>query len=214
MSVYGTGKKNGKLNVIVNLKSILFSEVLCRTLNREMNGYKALLPDNLNERSDFKPDLVLVDLPNLSQWIFQKWPETKVVLVDTGIAEEDTITEMRSYKLYGIISPGADLQQLKKALHVIQQGQIWIDNEKLKAILHGNTFNDGGKSERLSKKEAQITELVAEGYKNKEIASMLLLSEQTVKSHLGRIFKKMNVTNRSQLVSLTIKNKMLEHQAV
>ncbi len=214
MPAYRGTKKPAKLEVLVSLRSLLFCEALCRILNREMNGYKALASQNIQSVEDFKPDLILADFANLSQGLFLKWPDSRVLLIDTGLPEEDTISLMRSFKLYGVVSPEADLQQLKKAMHVIQDGQIWIDNTRLKAILHGKNSDDvGGAVEKLSDKEAQITELVAEGYKNKEIASMLFLSEQTVKSHLGRIFKKMNITNRSQLVSLTIKNKISNHQS-
>lgn len=211
MTAYGGSKKNEKMNILVIMKSFLLCEALCRSISREMNGYKAF---SSQTAPDLKPELILVDFASLNQALFLRWPDSRVLLIDTGLSEEETISMMRSYKLYGVISPDAGLQQLKKALSVIQDGQIWIDNTKLKAILHGNNGRDPGPvGEKLSKKENQIVELVAEGYKNKEIASMLFLSEQTVKSHLGRIFKKMHVTNRSQLVSLTIKRRISGQQS-
>jgi len=60
---------------------------------------------------------------------------------------------------------------------------------------------------KLTAKESQIVELVVEGFKNREIASRLFLSEQTIKSHLGRIFRKLQVRNRSQLVSMIFKSR-------
>lgn len=208
MTAYGGIKKNEKLNILVILRSFLLSEALCRTVSREMNGYKAYPTQTAHSAPDLKPDLILVDIASLNQALYLRWPDSRVLLIDTGLSEEETVSLMRSYKLYGVISPDAGLPQLKKALSVILDGQIWIDNAKLKAILHGNNTKEAGVVDgKLSRKESQIVELVAEGYKNKEIASMLFLSEQTVKSHLGRIFKKMHVTNRSQLVSLTIKRR-------
>jgi DNA-binding CsgD family transcriptional regulator len=53
----------------------------------------------------------------------------------------------------------------------------------------------------LSPKEREIAHLVCQGLTNKEIAVKLSLSEQTVKAHLNRVFKKFNISNRSQLVS-------------
>jgi len=210
MTAYSGPKKSVKINIMVSLKSLLLCEALCKALGREMNGYKMLAAPTLQPPADFWPDLILVDFVNLQQNLILKWPDSKILLIDTGLPEEDTASLMCSYKLFGVISPEEDFQQFRKALHVIQDGQIWIDNAKLKAILHGkNASTGGGMLESLSKKESQIIELVAEGYKNKEIAAMLFLSEQTIKSHLGRIFKKIHVTNRSQLVSLTIKNKIL-----
>ncbi|HET6419169.1 MAG TPA: response regulator transcription factor [Geobacteraceae bacterium] len=192
------------------MRSFLLSEALCKSMGREFNGYKAFTCYSMQNAGDFSPDLILVDFANLNQGIYEKWPDIKVLLIDTGLSEEDIVNMMRSYKLDGVISLDTSLLQLKKALNVIKDGQIWIDNTKLKAILHGrNPKISDGISDILSKKEKRIVELVADGYKNKEIASILFLSEQTIKSHLGRIFKKMKIRNRSQLVSLTLKNEIL-----
>ncbi len=209
MNTYGDNKKHEKVNIIVGLKSHLLCEALSKAISREMNGYRAFPLHALKASADLRPALILVDVANVNQGLYLRWPDGRVLLIDTGLSEEETVSLIRSFRLYGVISLDSGLHQLKKALDVIQDGQIWIDNSKLKAILHGS--EPGGQAagdEKLSKKENQIVELVSEGYKNKEIASMLFLSEQTIKSHLGRIFKKMNVSNRSQLVSLTIKRKI------
>lgn len=210
MSILGDTKKHSQMNLLVAMRSFLLSEALCKSMSREFNGYKAFTCYSMQTAGDFCPDLILVDFANLNQGLYEKWPDAKVLLIDTGLSEEDIVSLMRSYKLDGVISLDTSLLQLKKALNVIKDGQIWIDNTKLKAILHGrNSKMSSGISDILSKKEKRIVELVADGYKNKEIASILFLSEQTIKSHLGRIFKKMKIRNRSQLVSLTLKNEIL-----
>ena len=214
MSIPSETKKQPHLSMLVALRSFLLSEALCKSMSREFNGYKAFTCYSIQSIGDFRPELVLVDSANLNQGIYEKWPDVKVLLIDTGLSEEDIVNLIRSYRLDGVISLDTSLLQLKKALNVIKDGQIWIDNAKLKAILHGRKpIVAGGMSEVLSKKEKRIVELVVDGYKNKEIASILFLSEQTIKSHLGRIFKKMKIRSRSQLVSLTIKNEILGQQA-
>ena len=156
----------------------------------------------------FEPDVILVDHECLQHNSLQCWPEGKVLLIDTGLQEEEIIHLMHIHKLYGVFSLDSDLQQLKKAIAVINSGQIWIDNERLKVLLHGtDNARPATAVEKLSNKESQIVELVVEGFKNKEIASRLFLSEQTIKSHLGRIFRKMQVKNRSQLVSMIFKER-------
>ncbi|HEX9024402.1 MAG TPA: LuxR C-terminal-related transcriptional regulator, partial [Geobacteraceae bacterium] len=57
----------------------------------------------------------------------------------------------------------------------------------------------------ISKKEREIIVLISQGLRNREIADKLCISEQTVKAHLSRIFRKTNVTSRSQLVPLALK---------
>jgi DNA-binding NarL/FixJ family response regulator len=210
MSTYNGVKKFEKISILINLKSLALCEALHRSMNSELDTCKIYAANDIGTLGNLKPDLTLVDHVNLNQGLFHKWPDTRVILVDTGLPEEDIVSLMRSFKLYGVLSTEADFHQLKKALQVVNEGQIWIDNAKLKALLHGMSSTPSDEIfERFSKKEARIVELVAEGHKNKEIASMLFLSEQTIKSHLGRIFRKMQVTNRSQLVSLIIKNNIL-----
>jgi len=197
------------MKVLVLLKSLLFSEVLCRALGNGANGYEAQTSRCQASAESFEPDVILVDNDCLHHNNLERWPDGKILLVDTGVPEEEIINLMRNHKLYGVFSLEADFHQLKKAISVIHDGQIWIDNERLKVILHGvDAARPGSTVEKLSNKENQIVELVAEGFKNREIASRLFLSEQTIKSHLGRIFRKMQVKNRSQLVSMIIRNRI------
>jgi DNA-binding NarL/FixJ family response regulator len=199
--------KTDTTRVLVHLRNRLFGEAVCRLLENELEGYTVRSVTDPAAGGDFFPHLMLVEAESLTRELFERWPDTKVILIDTGLPEGETIHLMRSYRLYGILSPEADIHQVRKAFTVIMDGQIWIDSAKLRAVLHGKETPAGFTIERLSDKESRIIELVTEGYKNREIASKLFLSEQTIKSHLGRIFRKMHVTNRSQLVSITLKSK-------
>jgi LuxR family transcriptional regulator, positive regulator of biofilm formation len=203
------------MKVLVAMRNHLFSEALCKALNCEVNNYQAQDFHQLHPTESFEPDVVLVDYECLHHNNLQSGPEGKVLLIDTGLQEEEIIHSIRAHKLYGVLSCDSDLQQLIKAIAVISYGQIWIGNERVKVLLHGvDNASPVPAVERLSNKESQIVELVIEGFKNREIASRLFLSEQTIKSHLGRIFRKMHVRNRSQLVSMIFKNRSpLDHES-
>lgn len=196
------------MKVLVIMRNLLFSDALCTALNSEINSYHAQNCHLFPPTESFEPDVILVDHECLKHNSLQFLHEGKILLIDTGLQEEEIINLIRAHKLYGVLSLDSDLQQLKKAIAVINGGQIWIDNEKVKVLLHGaDNTRPGTAVEKLSNKESQIVELVVEGFKNREIASRLFLSEQTIKSHLGRIFRKMQVRNRSQLVSMIFKNR-------
>ena len=62
----------------------------------------------------------------------------------------------------------------------------------------------------LTKREKDVLLLVTKGESNKSIAEKLVLSEITVKSHLNSIFKKLNVTNRTQAVLLAMQMNLVE----
>ena len=64
----------------------------------------------------------------------------------------------------------------------------------------------------MTRREKDVLLLVTQGANNKSIADKLVLSEVTVKSHLNSIFKKLNVTNRTQLVLLTMQMNLSENE--
>lgn len=62
----------------------------------------------------------------------------------------------------------------------------------------------------LTKREFEILKLIAQGLLNKEIAAMLNISERTVKNHISNIFKKIDVSDRTQAAVFAIKNGIVE----
>ena len=192
-------------SILVNLSSLLLCQALQELLSKEPDAYQAIAVVDIDSVECFSPDIIIVDANTLELNPLTRWPEAKLILIDTGLRNEDIIALMFRHKLFGVISTNTDFQFFRKALVTIYNGQLWIDNSKLKAIIHSQSQqNKNSAHETLSKKEREIVLFVAEGHKNKEIATKLSISEQTVKAHLSRIFRKVNVTCRSQLVPLAL----------
>jgi len=195
------------MTVLVCLSNFLLCEALQELLRREPAEWNIIAVNNPQPAACVKPDVVLVDFANLDKGLFSAWPDAKFLLLDTGIPPHDIVNLMRLYRLDGILSTDTDFKLLKKALQVIRNGQMWVDHTKMKLLLRCNTDCSGHVTvERLTDREKQIAEKIVEGFRNKEIAERLFLSERTVKSHINRIFRKLEVTSRSQLVSLFMKN--------
>lgn len=142
--------------------------------------------------------------------LFSRYPEAKVILIDTGLKQEDIITTLLSYKLSGVLSAHTDIRLFKKALKIVSEGEIWIDNSTVKAFLHsaGLISKTGNKINGITEREKEIIEHISQGYRNKEIAQRLNISEQTVKAHLNRIFRKFNCSSRSKLITLAMNNRI------
>jgi DNA-binding NarL/FixJ family response regulator len=197
------------MNISINLSNRLISEALHDFLKKFGDGYQISVADESNPGNSFRPDVVLVDSNNINRKLFSQYPESKVILIDTGMKQEDIIAIMLSYKIHGVFSANTNIRLLKKALEVICDGQVWIDNSILKIFLHNARFiSKKGGIDGVTKREKEIIGHVCRGYTNKEIASKLSLSEQTVKAHLNRIFRKFNVSSRSQLVAIAMGNQM------
>ncbi len=152
--------------------------------------------------------MLLVDSTTLRQDLLARYPDAKVLLIDTGMEPEQLCATLLSYRIHGVLSPDTELHLFKKALTAISEGQVWIDNRTVKALLHdAGNISQKGKISHITSREQEIIECICQGLSNKEIAKTLSLSEHTVKAHLSTIFKKFNVTSRSKLVSLAMSSR-------
>lgn len=189
------------MNVLIDLSNILVAEGIGSLL--QSNGYAHAVANHSPVPEHFAPHVILVDTNTLSQKLLSRYPEAKVLLLDTGLEKEKIISALLSHKIHGVLSTHTGFELFQKALTVVTDGQIWIDNSTVKAFLHQNTgaVQTSG-ADSVTHREKEIIEFVCHGHTNKEIASRLSLSEHTVKAHLNRIFKKFNTTSRSKLITL------------
>jgi DNA-binding NarL/FixJ family response regulator len=108
----------------------------------------------------------------------------------------------------GIFSREQPFEALCKCIYVVSQGQVWANSNELKFVV--NALARTSSSERLNgqgakvqslltKREAGIVRLVAEGLTNRDISQQLNLSEHTVRNYLFRIFNKVGISSRLEL---------------
>jgi LuxR family transcriptional regulator, positive regulator of biofilm formation len=197
------------MKVLVTLSSLLLCEALGALLSGIEKGYRVFATNDADQVGNFIPDVIIVDEHTLILNLEERWPQAKVILLDTGLDEDEIITFLLNHTLDGVIKTSSNLDLFKKALRAVDDGQIWIDNSRIKAILkHAESLSASQPEPGLSKKEREIIMLIAQGHRNREIAGTLSISEQTVKSHISRIFRKRNINCRSQLVPLAMKLKL------
>jgi DNA-binding NarL/FixJ family response regulator len=148
------------------------------------------------------PDIILVDFK-----IFRAFPNDfqsgkciKILLISDSSWISDSerqVPELLLRGVYGILAPDADSETLRKAVKVVYSGELWLDRKLLRNVLYNMGHVE--KKGELTKKEKEVVDLICHGCRNKEIAQKLDISEQTVKSHCNRIFKKVGVSDRLQL---------------
>jgi DNA-binding NarL/FixJ family response regulator len=110
----------------------------------------------------------------------------------------------------GIIGASQPMDELRKCIHCVQQGQIWANTREMslavEALANAPTIraiNAAGLN-LLSRRELEVVKLLVQGLSNSEIARQLQLSQHTVKNHLFRIFDKLGVSSRIELVHMTL----------
>ena len=169
------------------------------------------------------PDVVLLDLrmPNLDglsalQSLQQTNRRTKIIVLT---ASEDKNEFVQAMKLgcSGIVLKQTAPDLIVKSIRKVHAGEIWLDSHTTAAVMKqfaapgsegsgSQTSSTGKPRERspLSTREREIVALVAQGYKNKEMAEKMFISEQTVKNHLHNIFDKLGVSDRLELALYAI----------
>ena len=168
---------------------------------------------------ELDPDILLLDLrmPNLDglsalQALQQTNKRTRVIVLT---ASEDKNEFVQAMKLgcSGIVLKQTAPDLIVKSIRKVFGGEIWLDSHTTAAVmrqfstgLEGSGSGNGKGRERspLSTREREIVAYVAQGYKNKEMAEKMFISEQTVKNHLHNIFDKLGVSDRLELALYAI----------
>lgn len=167
-----------------------------------------------------EPDILLLDLrmPNLDglstlQTLQHTNRKTRVIVLT---ASEDKNEFVQAMKLgcSGIVLKQTAPELISKSIRKVHMGEIWLDSHTTAAVMRqfatgqeaNGTALAGKARERspLSAREREIVALVAQGYKNKEMAEKMFISEQTVKNHLHNIFDKLGVSDRLELALYAI----------
>lgn len=153
------------------------------------------------------PDVILVDFTTLYN-AFSNIDTNKYgfILLDTNCGTDILVSAILTKNLKGVLLCDATPELLKKCIRVVANGEVWIDKTTVKNLLFGINALKKTKAAALSNREKEIVTLIGQGYRNKEIANKLYISEPTVKTHLQHIFQKLDVNNRSQLITFAIKN--------
>ncbi len=195
------------MNVMVCLSNNLVSEGINSLLLN--NGHQGVVvAQNKTLPGNFIPNVILVDINSINQTVFDAYPGAKILLIDTGVEKEKIVTALLTYPIHGVLSVETELSLFKKALQVVNEGQIWVDNKTLKAFLRqGPAVQPAVKTDNVTGREKEIIDFVCRGYTNREIASSLSLSEHTIKAHLNRIFRKFNASSRSKLITMVLQQK-------
>jgi len=196
-----------KIRIVVGCYNYIIGDSLKYILKEEKNINVLGIFNESNdivEVSKLEPDLIITDYK-----LFKEFPErfmdnnrtSMLVIGDSTMPDdiENKIPELVAMGVHGILSKETHLDVVKKAIKVIYVGELWLDRRLIKNIL--SYVNSVAKRKIiLTEKEREIIELICSGYRNKEIAQRLEITEQTVKSHCNKIFKKIGVTDRVQLV--------------
>lgn len=156
-----------------------------------------------------KPDLLITDF-NTSCNIINKLPikhNVRILLLGTGCLPKIANNRLKHFiscGLVGILSPTINLSQFKKAIKSVISGEHWFERKRLQGIVPSMNSFFTNKTSNLTEREIEIVKMICKGHSNKEIKKILNTSEQSIKTHLSRIYKKIGVSDRLQLALFAV----------
>jgi DNA-binding NarL/FixJ family response regulator len=184
-----------------------------------------------------EPDILLLDLrmPGLDglgtlQRLQAVKNKTRVIVLTASDDKNEFVQAMR-LGTSGIVLKQTATELLIKSIRKVHAGEIWLDSHTTQAVIRQFVANEEPQQalpqqppppparpapsprrarppSPLSQREREIVSLVAQGFKNKEMAEKMFISEQTVKNHLHNIFDKLGVSDRLELALYAIHNNL------
>ncbi len=218
----GSGPQRAKIRIVVADDHPIFRDGLCKLLALEEDFQVVAQAQDgkqvLDVLQEHEPDILLLDLkmPGLDglatlQRLQATKNKTKVIVLTASEDKNEFIQAMK-FGTSGIVLKQTATELLIKSIRKVYAGEIWLDSNTTAAVMRQFAAADDAPApapmqrERppLSQREREIVALVAQGFKNKEMAEKMFISEQTVKNHLHNIFDKLGVSDRLELALYAI----------
>jgi NarL family two-component system response regulator LiaR len=190
-----------------------------RVVSRSLKAYLESFPDLtvigiadsgeelLSQIREWKPQVVLQDLLmpggidgiETIRRITECAPAVKVIALTASTDEARMMGALRAGAV-GYVRKDAEPEILLAAVRAVARGKTYIDPSVSRQMLHATAPH-----EELTPREMDVLRQLALGHSNKEIADALFIGDETVKTHVGNVFSKLQVENRAQAIVQALK---------
>ncbi len=150
-----------------------------------------------------KPEVILLAVEKTIDWgvlnaLRHDFAQAKTVLWVHDITPESAHQAMQC-GVRGILRRNLPPEMILKCIRKVSEGELWFEKGLTQAFMNGRTI-------KVSPRQRDLITLVSQGLKNKEIASVLCITEGTVKVYLSRLFEKLGAKDRLELALLGLRN--------
>jgi NarL family two-component system response regulator LiaR len=179
---------------------------------------KSTIEAFINAVKRLKPDVVLFSstepLPNIREICkavrdLSPVPAKSRLLLLGNIPSHEEVVSLINAGARGYFDLNDSSTQLTEAIHIIEKGEIWLPRDKMSSIMD-RIISVVGRDlkektlDQLTPTEFQVLRLIGQGKSNDEVAEMLFISKNTVRSHIKSIYAKLDTHSRLQLALYAI----------
>jgi DNA-binding NarL/FixJ family response regulator len=183
----------------IGIRSLLSTEPGMKVVGEASDGAAAI---DLYRKQ--QPDVMLLDLRmpqkggiDVVQTIRSEFPDARILMVTSYQTEEEIFRAIRAGAL-GYILKDMGREMLIEAIRSVQAGVRWVSPTIQKQ------FAERSLREALTAREVEVMKLVARGLTNRDIARIFNISENTVKNHVNSLLAKLEVSDRTEAVTLCL----------
>ena len=199
----------------------LFAEAIQLALEKHgMEVVIATSPDEgLEAAAREAPDVVLLDigLPGrsgleLGREILEQQPNAKIVVV-TSFEDQRALQEAVRLGFHGFLTKDTKLPQLVRAIQDVAEGQLVVPHRLAIRRRNGDSEEVALMASQLTRREREVLSLLVSGSNSTEIARALVVSPNTVRTHVQSVLAKLQVHSRLEAVAFATRHQLLSNQS-
>ncbi len=191
--------------VRAGLANILGAESDINIVGEASDGLEAI-----SKALELKPDVILMDIfmPRCSGLeaivtIKESFPDANVLILTVSDQEEDLFQALR-FGAQGYLVKGATIDEVVEAVRRTAAGEVMLSPHIASRLVA--EFRERADEPKLSTREAEVLQLVGEGFTNTEIGNRLFIGESTVRTYLSRLLDKLHLRNRAEAVAYSTRH--------
>ncbi len=185
------------------------SELLVNTKMYSISGEVSIGSELLACLEKENPDILILelDIPEINGFhalrsIREEFPNTRIAIFSSHPEEIYALRAIKSGAA-GYIPKNVSTKLFLQAIERISEGGIFL-NDDIAAAFNSRSVNDNtviGRYKKLSAREIEVLNLLSNGKRNKDIATLLEINEKTVSTYKTRLLKKLNVSSLAELIN-------------